>query len=147
MSEMYDIVPWLEEFWVFAIVIIGYVAVSWRLLTAMAPRVQLQARDGYAISKDVLSTGNLASELKTVTAKWFQLGINLGLETYELNMIQRDNQGSDQQMLQTLDVWLRREPNASWVDVVNALEEMRENKAAKNIRQKYIRGGIQSIKL
>ena len=143
---MYDIVPWLDfnTFLVLAIAvviaIVGYVVVS-RLLTV---RVQLQARDGYAISKDVLNTKTLAFELKAVTADWYRLGLNLGLETSELNKVQQDYHGSDQQMLQTLDLWLRRTPDASWLNVVSALETMGENRVATNIRQEYIRGGIQS---
>ena len=143
---MYDIVPWLDfnTFLVLAIpvaiAIVGYVVVSW-LLTV---RVQLQPRDGYAISKDVLNTKTLAFELKAVTADWYRLGLNLGLETSELNKVQQDYHGSDQQMLQTLDLWLRRTPDASWLNVVSALETMGENRVATNIRQKYIRGGIQS---
>ena len=139
---MYDIVPWLDfnTFLVLAIAIVGYVVVSW-LLTV---RVQLQARDGYAISKDVLNTKTLAFELKAVTAYWYRLGLNLDLETSELNKVQQDYHGSDQQMLQTLDLWLRRTPDASWLNVVSALEMMEENRVATNIRRKYIRGGIQS---
>lgn len=143
MSEMYDIVPWLDfnTFLVLAIpvaiAIVGYVVVS-RLLTV---RVQLQARDGYAISKDVLNTKTLAFELKAVTADWYQLGLNLDLETSELKKIRRDIQGSDQQMLETLDLWLRRVPNASWMNLVDALQQMGENTVAGGIRQKYIEGG------
>ena len=139
VSEMYDIVPWLDfnTFLAFAIAIVGYVVVSW-LLTV---RVQLQATDGCAISKDVLYTKTLASELKAVTADWYQLGLNLGLETSELKKIRRDIQGSDQQMLETLDLWLRRVPNASWMNLVDALQQMGENRVAEDIRQKYIEGG------
>ena len=107
---------------------------SWRAF-------RVDARDVPPVN--VLSARNLFSELEPVT-KWFQLGINLGLQTHRLDKIRQDYHETDQQMLQMLDVWLRREPNASWLDVVNALEEMEENTVAKNIRQKYIRGGIQS---
>ena len=42
-------------------------------------------------------------------------------------------------MLQMLDLWLQRAPNAAWGDVVSALQQMGENKVAEGIRQKYIR--------
>ena len=107
---------------------------SWRALRA-------DARDVPPVN--VLSARNLFSELEPVT-EWFQLGIKLGLQVHKLNKIRQDYHGTDQQMLQMLDLWLRRTPSASWLDVVNALEEMEENTVARNIRQKYIRGGIQS---
>lgn len=113
---------------------------SWRVFRADARDVPPSRSVGVLSPTDVQC---LLSELEPVT-KWFQLGINLGLQTYELNKVQQDYHGSDQQMLQTLDLWLRRTPDASWLNVVSALEKMGENRVATNIRRKYIRGGIQS---
>ena len=92
-------------------------------------------------STDVLNARNLSLELETVTANWYQLGINLGLQTHDMNKIERDYHGSDRQMLQTLDLWLRRTSTASWVDVIHALQKMGENRVAESIRQKYFRAG------
>ena len=90
----------------------------------------------------VLDVQHLSSELQSVT-NWYQLGIHLGLETHELDMVQMDyaHQGNDRQRLQMLDLWLQRTPNATWEDVVRALELIGRNRVAENIRQKHIRGG------
>ena len=116
---------------------------SWRAFRADARDAPPSRSEDVLTPTDVLSVRNLFSELEPVT-RWFQLGINLGLQPHELNKVQQDNHGSDQQMLQTLDLWLRRTPDASWLNVVSALEKMGENRVATNIRRKYIRGGIQS---
>ena len=70
------------------------------------------------------------------------LGINLGLPKHELSKIQQNYalQGNDQQRVEMLDLWLQRTPNATWEDVVRALEQMEENRVAENIREKCIRG-------
>ena len=89
---------------------------------------------------DILNVKNLSSELTTIT-NWYQLGLYLNLQTHELNKIQQDHahHGNDRQMLEMLSLWLRRTPNGTWGDVVNALQQMGENKVAKNIRQKHLR--------
>ena len=143
---MYDIAPWLGEakiFLVLAILFVGYVAVSWLWSWLWPSRVHLQGRDRGAVPTNKLNAGNFSSELKTVT-DWHQLGIKLGLEMHELEKIERDYRGIHRQMLQTLKLWLQNTPDASWLNVVSALEEMGENRVAANIRRKYIRGGIQS---
>ena len=83
----------------------------------------------------------ISSELIAVV-DWYQLGLNLGLPKHELDKIQQDYQGNDRQRLEMLDKWLQRTPNAVWGDVVTALEQMGENRVAKNIRQKDKRGGM-----
>ena len=84
---------------------------------------------------------NLSTELVTVI-NWFLLGINLGLPKHELSKIQQNyaHQGNDQQRVEMLYLWLQRTPNATWEDVVRALEQMGENRVAENIREKCIRG-------
>ena len=128
---MYD-VQWLPEvntFLVLAIVFVGFVTLSWVMAHSHTSGVQ---------TTGVVNAKNLFSELRTVT-RWFQLGINLGLEKYELDNIERDHIGNERQMLQMLDLWLQHAPNAAWGDVVSALQQMGENKVAEGIRQKYIR--------
>ena len=88
---------------------------------------------------DAPKVGDLFSELKTVT-DWHLLGINLGLQTYELLQIERDHQGNERQKREMLDLWLRRTPDAGWKDVVSALKEMKENRVAESIRRNYVRG-------
>ena len=89
---------------------------------------------------DVLNVKNLSTELKTIT-NWYQLGLYLNLQTHDLSKIQQDHahHGNDRQMMEMLALWLRRTPNATWGDVVNALQQMGENRVAENIRQKHLR--------
>ena len=154
---MYDIVLWLSEvdtFLVLVTVIVGYVIVKWMLaqwrarvrrrvlgLLAQLWAFVVQVNDIAPTSTtEVLNARKLSSELNAVD-RWYQLGINLSLQPYELNKIERDCRGSERRMLQMLDLWLRRTPNASWGNVVSALLQMGEDRVADNICQKYIRGG------
>ena len=91
-------------------------------------------------ARHVLNVKNLSSELTTIT-NWYQLGVYLNLQTHELDKIQQDHahHGNDRQMLGMLALWLRRTPNATWGDMVSALQQMGENRVAKNICQKHLR--------
>ena len=94
---------------------------------------------------EVLSVRNLSSELATIT-NWFKLGIHLSIPKHELEKIEHDYKGNDRQMLEMLDQWLQRTPNAAWEDLVCALQQMGENRVAKNIHQKYTPGGSKLYK-
>ena len=85
---------------------------------------------------EVLNVRYLSTELATIT-NWFKLGINLSIPKHELDKIERDFQRNDRQLLEMLNRWLQCTPNAVWEDLVCALEQMGENRVAKNIRQKY----------
>ena len=153
-------------FLVLAIAIVGFVTLSWIVAKCRASKLQatdesdVRATDEYGVratdesgvqaTKEsgeqatrecgVLNVSTLSSELTTVT-NWYRLGINLDLQKHELDKIQQSyvfmDQQNDQRMLQMLDKWLRCTPNATWEDVVSALQQMGENRAAENIRQKY----------
>ena len=127
---MYDIVPWCNTFFLFAIGIFVLVILSWLTTQSRASRVQ---------GVHILSSKEVLPELRTVT-NWHQLGINLGLQTCELNKIEHDYQGNERRKQKMLDLWLRRTPNAAWSDVACGLQQMGENRVAESIRQKYIRG-------
>ena len=88
---------------------------------------------------DTPKVEDLLSELKTVT-NWHQLGICLGLQTYELMRIESDHQENERRKQKMLDLWLRRKPDAGWRDVVSALQLMEEDRVAESVRQNYIRG-------
>ena len=102
-------------------------------------KVQATAESGIQAT-DILNVKNLSSELTTIT-NWYQLGLNLNLQTHELDKIQQDHahQGIDRQMLVMLGLWLRRTTNPTWEDVVSALQKMGENRVAENVRQKHNR--------
>ena len=94
---MFGGIQWIGEvntFLFLAIVIVCCVSLSWmmtkwRVLKAMQAIIKSDVQ-----TTDVQSVKNLSSELKTVTA-WYNLGINLGLLTYELHKIECDYQGND----------------------------------------------------
>ena len=135
---MYDIVPWFGEV-IAAVLAVMIIAFVLRLRAYMS---QVHATNVPLVpspTDSALNLKNLSSELATVI-NWFFLGINLGLQKHELSKIQQNyaHQGSDQQRLEMLYLWLQRTPNATWEDVVDALQQMGENRVAENIREKYI---------
>ena len=115
-------------FLVVATCIFGYIMLSWVVAKWLASGVQ--AAGGIRV---------LSSELTTVI-NWHKLGLNLNIPKHELDKIERDYRGNDRQRLEMLDLWLRRTPNATWRDVVSALQQMEENTLAESIRQKYKEG-------
>ena len=142
-EKMYDIVPWSVE--AIAAVVLAIVIVFLTLLCMARSRsYRVQATDVLSLRTTdvdcVLNFNNLCAELKTVN-DWHQLGINLRVLAHDLIEIEHNYQKNDRQRAEMLDLWLRRTPNAVWEDVVNALQQMGENRVAQNIRQKYIRGG------
>ena len=137
-SEVIDIVLWFGEVNILflAITVVGFVTLSLLWLVAGKWR----ASKGQATDESRLDAGKLSFELATVV-DWYQLGLNLGLPKHELTKIERDYQGNDRRRLEMLDKWLRCTPNATWRDVVSALEQMGENRVAESIPQKDKGGG------
>jgi len=150
---MCDIVVWFGEintfFLVLAIAIACFVTLScvWATKVPDTEVPDSESSDGVpdtevpdSESSDVLNVKNLFSELTTVT-DWYQLGVYLGLQTHKLDKIIQDHahQGNDRQMLVMLGLWLRRTQNATWDNVVSALEQMGVNRVADSIRQKHLR--------
>ena len=140
---MYDIVPWFGE--IIAAVLAVMILVFATLLCVARSRAyasEVQATDVPLVQihtdSGAMNLHNLSSELASVI-DWFSLGLNLGLQKHELTKIERDYQGNDRRRVEMLDLWLHRTPNATWEDVVRALQQMGENVVAENIREKYIR--------
>ena len=102
--------------------------------------VMAQSRASGAQATDALNLQTLYSDLSTV-AKWYELGINLGLPKHELDKIQLDHahHGNDRQRVEMLDLWLRGTTKAAYGDVEIALRKMGENRVAESIHQNYIR--------
>ena len=89
-----------------------------------------------AVKPDLQS---ICNELTSIY-DWNTMGLNLGVQDYELAKIQRSHptEGCDGWKRETISLWLRRTPNSSWKDVVGALQQMGENTLAERIEQKYI---------
>ena len=81
----------------------------------------------------------LCNEL-TGISDWSTLGLNLGVPYCLLKEIRSNysTEGCGACRRETLVLWLKHTPNASWRDVVQALRQMGENAVAERIEQKYI---------
>ena len=88
-----------------------------------------------AVKPDVKT---LCNELVSVS-DWRKLGLNLGVQDYKLDQIERSRsaEGCDGWKRETFSLWLRRKSSASWQDVVGALQQMGENTVAERIELKY----------
>jgi len=84
-----------------------------------------------------LDVPKLFSALRDVS-DWYQLGIILSILPAKLRKIEENYRGNDRRKTETLDTWLQQTPNASWSDVVGALQQMGENTVAESVQQQYI---------
>jgi len=84
-----------------------------------------------------LDVQKLCDVLEGVT-NWYQLGIKLGILPAKLRKIEENYRGNDRRKTETLDTWLQQTPNASWSNVVGALQQMGENTVAESVQQQYI---------
>ena len=144
---MYDIVVWFGgvnalsvlvivgfltfvcTYWVVQLSAWGRSVYGWMISRAQAFRVW---------ATNELNTSNVSHELRTVT-DWYQLGTRLRIPSCELRKIELQYAGTNRRRTETVDLWLRSTPNASWRDVVTALKEIEENTLAEKIRRKYIK--------
>ena len=139
---MYGIIQWLggvKTLLVLTVVIVGFVTIGvWWMLTTS--RVLRRAALVTNEVHNKLNVRNLSNELSAVTG-WYPLGIKLGIPSHELGKIEQNYSSDiDRRMIETLKLWLRYTPSASWKDVVIALQRMGENALAERIRDKYIEG-------
>ena len=81
---------------------------------------------------------HLVTACKSVT-DWHTLGIQLDLTTTQLNSIHVTYYalGVDRLKTEMFDVWLKSSPDASWMDVITALEDMGMDRVASNVRAAY----------
>ncbi|XP_064388636.1 uncharacterized protein LOC135336701 isoform X2 [Halichondria panicea] len=80
---------------------------------------------------------DLMKELVSVV-DWQLLMINMGMEKYENDKIER-NFGCDidRQKQEAFDKWLRKKPNACWKNVIDALYEIEEITLASSLAKRY----------
>ena len=74
-----------------------------------------------------LSISDLADVLATLkeVAKPYQLGIQLKIDSSELDTIEKDHpKDIDRQKTEVIKYWLRNSPDASWTTLANAVERM-----------------------
>ena len=75
------------------------------------------------------------------TVKWFQLGIQLEVDTVSLKEIHQECSDIDQRRTKMYDEWLRTKPEASFLQLINALRScaVQEHTIAYNLEQIYNR--------
>lgn len=77
----------------------------------------------------------LVHELESVT-NWFLLGLSLGISEGQLHEFETQ-QCVEYIRVQLLSEWIRRDSEATWLEVVTALEKIGESKLARNIEAKH----------
>ena len=82
--------------------------------------------------------GDIVSALKEITEPR-ELGIHLGIETYELKMFERNYPlDSNQQKMEVLEHWLRNSSDCSWGALASAVEKMgRHGNLVKTLRDRH----------
>ena len=75
------------------------------------------------------------------TVKWFQLGIQLEVDTVSLKEIHQEYSDVNEKRTKMYDEWLRTKPEASLVQLINALRSyaVQEHTIAYNLEQIYNR--------
>ena len=77
-----------------------------------------------ATSLGIWSLAEVLTAIKEV-AKPYQLGIQLKIDSSELDTIERDHpRDNDRQKTEVVKYWLRNSPDASWTTLANAVERM-----------------------
>ena len=82
---------------------------------------------------------NLLLETVSNVTEWHCLGRQLGLTMSQLGGIELTYHmhGLGRLKAEMFDVWLKSSPNASWADLITALEAMGMDRVASNVRAAY----------
>lgn len=85
------------------------------------------------------SLRSLLSELQSVSFKWYELAVMLGVHDNELKQIQSQyrNASPNRCMMEALGLWLDTNVHASWSEVVTAV-------SSSIVGEKHLAGVIQS---
>ena len=70
------------------------------------------------------------------TTNWYDLGLQLKIDDYSLQLIRADERENQQQKRCMFQTWLRVCENPSWKAVVEALKAIGENNLAANLEQR-----------
>ena len=69
---------------------------------------------------------------------WKRLGLALKLNFYDLDIIEKDHQGNTkEQILQMFQLWLKKQPAASYEQLIKALREVGDEAVASSLCMKY----------
>ena len=77
--------------------------------------------------------------LHSVCIKWYNIGVQLEVPTFQLKNIERKASDSMDQLRDTLDYWLSNDLSPSWKHLVDALKapSVGENRLAEEIEGTY----------
>lgn len=69
---------------------------------------------------------------------WNRLGLALNLDSYDLDIIEKDHRGDTrQQTLKMFEHWLKTQPNASYEQLIKSLYEVGDTTVANSLCKKY----------
>ena len=77
--------------------------------------------------------------LHSVCHKWYNIGVQLEVPTFQLKIIEKKTNDSMDQLRDTLDCWMSNDLSPSWKHLVDALKapSVGENRIAREIEEKY----------
>ena len=77
--------------------------------------------------------------LHSVCDKWYNIGVQLEVPTFQLKIIEKKTNDLMDQLRDTLDYWMSNDLSPSWSQIVDALKapSVGENRIANEIEEKY----------
>ena len=113
------------------------------IMNSYAPRPDTQYTPPFfvlveAMSDHVVPVSHelFVRELSPVV-QWDVLGIYLGLEETEIQVIERDHQDTARRRIVMLKKWMEKDSNVSWEKVISALKSMSQIRLANQLQEKY----------
>ena len=98
------------------------------------------SRKQFDMSENKPHMGDLAVELDELTwSQTIHLAGQLGMKFAKLRKIDESKQRDDIKLMRTMDAWLKSDQDASWKNVVRALNATQENDLARNLETRYCR--------
>ena len=80
----------------------------------------------------------LMKELKDVRAKWYNIGVQLGVSVGTLDAIEKQYSDPSDCLTKTLTAWLKNcSPPLTWTNIVGALSVVSEATLAADLEHKY----------
>ena len=86
-----------------------------------------------------LTLKDAINALHSVCPKWYNIGVQLEVPTFQLKNIEKKSSDLMDQLCDTLDYWMRNDSSPSWSQIVDALKgpSVGENCLAVEIEEKY----------
>jgi len=98
-------------------------------------------RHSLYLAGTALTLKTVSNALHSVSDKWSDIGLQLNVPKYQLNIIEADTTGVKKRMQAMLDYWMNNatDPLPSWEVLVNALKALAvgESRLAKELEERY----------